>query len=88
MTSAQTIPCENSHIINDDPITEGLYQASDYILSTGKVHSMSTVGFGSFGYTLLEEGFEVELQATFIASMISMFTVSLEPQTPEGSTIS
>lgn len=69
LSSQGAVPCPNINVINEDPIEEGFYQAGQINWSAGKVRPFSNVKFGSFDYTYLDKGFEVELEATFFASM-------------------
>jgi len=61
------LPCPQSRVIHDYPITPGIYRAAYHIFSDGYVEPASSVELTARDHISLKSGFEVDIQATFSA---------------------
>jgi len=67
--TAQSFNCESMLEISDNPITDGIYEAYQDILSTGMIPSNGNVNFKAGQSVLLDGGFEIEVGSVFELSI-------------------
>lgn len=62
-------PCPNVLVVNENPIPSGNYSSAHAIWSSGIVGPVSGVEMNTNDFIILNNGFEVKPQATFLASL-------------------
>ena len=65
LCTIQTFSCDPNLEITDNPISDGMYEASQSIMSTGMIPTNGDVNFKAGQSVLLEAGFEINVNSVF-----------------------